>query len=43
MKKTIGIITILIVMLTVLTGCSVNVDYEVKINSNGSGEITYIY
>lgn len=41
MKKTIGIITILIMMLIGLTGC-LNIDYEVVIKSNGSGEISYV-
>lgn len=42
MKKTIGLITILIVMLIALTGCA-QVNYEVEINKDGSGKITYIY
>jgi len=43
MKKTIGMVLILIATLIVLTGCSIDIDYEVRINSNGSGEISYIY
>ena len=43
MKKTIGIIITLVLALLVFTGCSVNVDYEVKVNKDGSGEIAYIY
>ena len=42
MKKRIGLIIMLIVILVALTGC-VNVDYEVEVNKNGSGEISYIY
>lgn len=42
MKKTIGIVLILLVMLVTLTGC-VNVNYEVKVNRNGSGDISYVY
>lgn len=42
MKKTIGLIIILIVMLVALTGCA-QVNYEVEINKDGSGEITYVY
>ena len=43
MKKTIGIVVILVAMLIILTGCSVNIDYQVKVNANGTGEISYIY
>lgn len=42
MKKTIGLISMLLIMLVTLTGC-VNVDYEVKVNKDGSGDISYIY
>mgnify|MGYP003292940142 CR=1 FL=1 len=42
MKKTIGLIIILIIMLITLTGCA-EVNYEIEINEDGSGEITYIY
>lgn len=42
MKKTIGLIIMLIVMLVSLTGCA-QVNYEVEINKDGSGEITYVY
>lgn len=42
MKKTVGLIIMLIVMLVALTGCA-KVNYEVKVNKDGSGEITYIY
>ena len=42
MKKRIGLIIMLIVILVALTGC-VNVDYEVEVNKNGSGEISYIF
>lgn len=43
MKKTIGIIVVLIITLIILTGCSVNVNYEVKVNKDGSGDISYVY
>ena len=42
MKKTIGLIIMLIIMLITLTGCA-KVNYEVEINKDGSGEIIYIY
>ena len=42
MKKTIGLIIMLLIILITLTGC-VNVDYEVKVNKDGSGDISYIY
>lgn len=42
MKKTIGLISMLLIILVTLTGC-VNVDYEVEVKQNGSGEISYIY
>lgn len=42
MKKTITLLLIGLMMLTVLTGC-VSVDYDIKVNKNGSGDITYIY
>lgn len=42
MKKTIGLIVILIIMLIGLTGC-VNINYEVEVHKDGSGEISYIY
>jgi len=42
MKKIIGLITMLLIMLVTLTGC-VSVDYEVKVNNDGSGDISYIY
>lgn len=42
MKKTIVLIIMLIIMLITLTGCA-EVNYEVEINKDGSGEITYIY
>ena len=42
MKKTIGLIVTLLIALLILTGC-VNVNYEVKVNKDGSGEISYLY
>lgn len=42
MKKTIGIIVSLLICLIMLTGC-VNINYEVKVNKDGSGEISYVY
>ena len=42
MKKTIGLIVSLLICLIMLTGC-VNINYEVKINKDGSGEISYVY
>lgn len=42
MKKTIGLIIVLLIVLLTLTGC-VNVNYEVEVNKDGSGEISYIY
>jgi len=42
MKKAISLMIFMILMLIVLTGC-VNVDYTVKVNEDGSGDITYIY
>lgn len=42
MKKRIGLIIMLIVMLVALTGCA-QVNYEVEVHKDGSGDITYIY
>ncbi len=42
MKKTIGLIVVLIIMLIALTGCA-QVNYEITVNSDGSGDISYIY
>lgn len=42
MKKTIKLIMILMLVLIVLTGC-VNINYEVKVNKDGSGDISYVY
>lgn len=42
MKKTIGLISMCLLVLVTLTGC-VNVDYELKINKDGSGDISYVY
>lgn len=42
MKKTIGLIAMLIIALVMLTGC-VNINYELKVNSDGSGDISYLY
>ena len=42
MKKTIGILIMLIVVLFALTGCA-QINYEVKVNKDGSGEVSYIY
>jgi len=42
MKKVLSLVLVMILMLVVLTGC-VNIDYTVKVNKDGSGDITYIY
>lgn len=42
MKKTIALIMALLLSLITLTGC-VSIDYEVKVNKDGSGDISYIY
>ena len=42
MKKTIALIILLIAMLIALTGCA-EINYEVEVNKDGSGEISYIY
>lgn len=42
MKKTIGLIVLLIVTLITLTGCA-QLKYEVEIKPNGTGEISYVY
>lgn len=42
MKKTIGLIVLLIIILISLTGCA-EINYEVEVNKDGSGEISYIY
>ena len=42
MKKTIGLIIVLILTLITLTGCA-EINYEVQVNKDGSGEILYIY
>lgn len=42
MKKTIGLIIVLILTLITLTGCA-EINYEVQVNKDGSGEISYIY
>lgn len=42
MRKTIAFIFVLILTLITLTGCA-QVNYEVELNKDGSGEITYIY
>ena len=42
MKKVLNLILVMILMLATLTGC-VNIDYKVKVNKDGSGDITYIY
>ena len=42
MKKTIGLIIVLILTLITLTGCA-EINYEVEVNKDGSGEISYIY
>lgn len=41
MKKYLKIIVTLVLMLILLTGCA-NVNYEVQINDDGSGDISYI-
>lgn len=42
MKKTIALIIMLLVILITFSGCA-KVNYEVEINKDGSGKITYIY
>jgi len=42
MKKVLSLVLVMILMLVALTGC-VNIDYTVKVNKDGSGDITYIY
>ena len=42
MKKTIALIIVLIGMLIALTGCA-EINYQVEVNKDGSGEISYIY
>ena len=42
MKRLLSLIAIAALMLLALTGC-VNIDYAVKVNKDGSGDITYIY
>lgn len=42
MKKTIELLILLIVILIALTGCA-QINYQVEINDDGSGEISYIY
>lgn len=42
MKKVIGLIVMLLVILISFSGCA-KVNYEVEINKDGSGKITYIY
>lgn len=42
MKKTIALIIMLLIILITFSGCA-KVNYEVEINKDGSGEITYIY
>ena len=42
MKKTLVLIVTLLISLIMLTGC-VNINYEVKVNKNGSGDVSYLY
>lgn len=42
MKKTIALIVMLLIALITLTGC-VNINYEVKVNEDGSADISYVY
>lgn len=42
MKKTIGLIVLLLFTLVTLSGCA-QLNYEVEIKSNGTGEISYVY
>ena len=42
MKKIIGLTIILILTILTLTGCA-EINYEVEVNKDGSGEISYIY
>lgn len=42
MKKAIKLVIMLVIMVIALTGC-VNVDYQITINEDGTGNVTYIY
>lgn len=42
MKKTIGLIILLILTLITLTGCA-EINYEIEVKKDGSGEISYIF
>lgn len=42
MKKIISFTSLIVIVLLSLTGC-MTVDYELKINEDGSGELTYVY
>ena len=41
MKKVIGLFIALVMVLITLTGC-VNVNYEIQVNKDGSGEVSYV-
>lgn len=42
MKKVLSLVTIMIILLIMLTGC-VNVNYEVTLNKDGTADIAYVY
>lgn len=42
MKKVLSLVTIMVILLIMLTGC-VNVNYEVTLNKDGTADIAYVY
>lgn len=42
MKKVLSLVTIMIILLIMLTGC-VNVNYEVTLNKDGTADVAYVY
>lgn len=42
MKKILSLVTIMVIALIVLTGC-VDLNYEVKLNRNGTADVAYVY
>ena len=42
MKKVLSLVTIMVMLLLVLTGC-VDVNYEVTLNKDGTADVTYVY
>jgi len=42
MKKTIKLLILIAIIIITLTGC-VSIDYEVEINKDGTGKISYVY